>query len=129
MPTRRWTSAGRTSLFECCHQGCSPSSWLLNRHDVSLSLISQWGHATCGCSNLFESSGCMSFLARLRISGLAPFDDLRVGLDMCIQWMVEFILQVIRDDHEEIGTELFRYKLDELLTVLTNKLCPLVQVG
>ena len=78
---------------------------------------------------MFESLGSNHFLARLRSSGLAPLDDLRVGLDMCIQWVVELVLQFIRDDSEEIGTELFRYELNELLTVLINQLRPLVQVG
>ena len=48
---------------------------------------------------------------------------------MCIQWVVELILQCIWDSSEEIGTELVRYKLNELLTILTNLLRALVQVG
>ena len=70
-----------------------PSGWLLKWHDVSLNLSCQWGHSTSSSSDLFESLGSNNFLVGFRNSEFAPFDNLRVGLDMCMQWMFELVLR------------------------------------
>ena len=102
--------------------------WFFNWHKISLSLICQWCHSTCCNSDLFESLGSEDFLSRFCSSGFAPLDDLCVRLDVRIQRVFKFLIQLIRDDCNEVCAKLFGYEPHKLLTVLLNELYPLVQV-
>ena len=64
---------------------------------------------------MFESLSGNNLLTIFKCARIAPFDDMLIGLDMRVRWMVKLVLELIRDIGKKIGAKLLRPKLYELL--------------